>query len=144
VDAGTRVPILTPALTNRSDQTMVWLARAHVALAVKTMQRCGHLRKEAAKWAAKRHPGLKQLLITENDAVYRSRDLETAIISWCRDFSRCKVKNQIAARVYSKWLSSLKDCDTDQMEDEAVRHLAEAINLTTDSHVARCPAPGSY
>jgi hypothetical protein len=127
--AGVRAPILTPALANRSDQTVVWLARAHVALAVETMQRCGHSRKTAAKWAAKRHPELKQL-ITES-AVRRSRDLETAIISWCEDFSSGKVKNHNATHVYSEGLNNLKawapNRNSDQMEDEADRLLQEAL-----------------
>jgi hypothetical protein len=90
VNEGVRVPMLYPALAKRSDQTPVWLGRARVALAVETMQRCGHSREEAAKWAAKRHPGLEQL-ITEG-AVHRSRDLETAIMSWCKDFSSHKIR----------------------------------------------------
>jgi hypothetical protein len=133
LDGGILAPILTPALTNRSDQTVVWLARAHVALAVETMRgRCGS-RKSAAKWAAKRHPGLEQL-ITER-GVHRSRDLETAMISWCEDFSSRKVKNHFAAQVYSEGFSNLKarapNRDTDELEVEADRLLQEAFVLSS-------------
>jgi hypothetical protein len=110
---------------------MVWIARAHVALAVETMQRCGHGRKSAAKWAAKRHPGLEQL-ITER-AVSRSRDLETAIISWCEDFSSHKIRNEAAAHAYSVGLDKLRawapNCNSDQMKDEADRLLQQALAL---------------
>jgi hypothetical protein len=131
---GIRAPMLDPApvRSRRRDRTMVWLARAHVALAVETMQRCGHSRKSAAKWAAEAHPGLEQL-ITES-AVRRSRDLETAIISWCEDFSSShKIRNEAAARVYSVGLDKLKawasNCNSDQMESEADRLLREAVAL---------------
>jgi hypothetical protein len=129
VHDGILAPILTPALTNRSDQTVVWLARAHVALAVETMRgRCGS-RKSAAKWAATKHPCLKQL-ITER-AVHRSDDIETAMISWCEDFSSRKVKNHFAAQIYSEGFSNLKawapNRDTDELEDEADRLLQEAF-----------------
>jgi hypothetical protein len=132
VNEGVRVPMLYPALAKRSDQTLVWLARAHVALAVQTMQWCGHSREEAAKRAAKAHPELEQL-ITER-GVHRSHDLETAIISWCEDFSSShKIRNDVAARVYSAGLDMLKawasNCNSDQMEGEAGRLLQEAVAL---------------
>jgi len=131
VDDGIRAPILTPTFANRADQSVVWLARAHVALAVETKRRCGGSRKDAAQWAAKKHPGLEQL-ITES-AVRRSRDLETAIISWCEDFSSHKVRNVFAARVYSDGLDKLKasapNCNSDQMGDEADRLLQQAVAL---------------
>src|SRR5262245_28513915 len=90
VNEGVRAPPLYPARAKRSDQTLAWLARAHVALAVETMRRCGHSRESATKWVAKRHPELEQL-ITES-AVHRSSYLETAIISWCEDFSSLKIR----------------------------------------------------
>src|SRR5262245_8842315 len=131
VNEGVRVPMLYPAFAKRSDQTPVWLARAHVALAVETMQRCGHIREKAAKWAAKAHPELEQL-ITER-GVHRSDDFETAIISWCEDFSSHKIRNEAAARAYSVGLDKLKawapNCNSDQMEGEADRLLQEAVAL---------------
>lgn len=134
LNEGVRAPILKPAVASRGDQTLVWYARAHVALAVETLQRCGHTRPRAAKWAAKRHPELKQL-ITES-GVYRSRDLETAIISWCEKFSRGKVKNRYATHAYSVGLDKLKawapNCNSDQMEAEADRLLQEALRLSRD------------
>jgi hypothetical protein len=134
VDDGIRAPILTPTLANRADQSVVWIARAYVALAVETMRRCGHSRKEAAHSAADKHPGLKKL-ITER-GVHRSDDIETAIISWCEDFSRRKVKNYFAARIYSVHLDKLKasapNCNSDQMKDEAGRLLQKAIDLVFD------------
>jgi len=131
VKEGVRVTMLYPALAKRSDQTPVWLARARVALAVQTMQRCGHTRDEAAKRAAKAHPELEQL-ITER-GVHRSDDVETAIISWCEDFSSHKIRNEAAARAYSVGLDKLKawapNCNSDQMEGEADRLLQEAVAL---------------
>ena len=44
LNEGVRAPMLYPAPAKRSDPTLVWLARAHIALAVETMQRCGHSR----------------------------------------------------------------------------------------------------
>ena len=127
VNEGVRVPMLYPALAKRSDQTLVWLARAYVALSVETMQRCGHNRKSAAKWAAKKHPGLEQL-ITESGS-HRSKSLEKAIISWCSH----KIRNEAAARAYSVGLDKLKawapNCNSDQMEGEADRLLQEAVAL---------------
>jgi hypothetical protein len=130
---GVRAPMLDPApvTSRRRDPTMVWIARAHVALAVVTMQRCGHSRKSAAKWAAKRHPGLEQL-ITEGGSS-RSKSLKKAIISWCEDFSSHKIRNEAAAGVYSVGLDKLKawasNCNSDQMEGEADRLLQEAVAL---------------
>src|SRR5262249_16200739 len=124
---------LTSAFTNRSDQTVVWLARAHVALAVETMRGRGGSRKSAAKWAAKKHPGLKKLITERGWSLERGKSLETAIISWYEDFSSRKVKNYFAARIYSVGLDRLKawapNCNSDQMEDEADRLLQEAIDL---------------
>jgi hypothetical protein len=131
LDGGIRAPILSLALANRSDQTVVWLARAHVALAVETMGWCGHNRKNAAKCAAKKHPGLKQLITESGADIKRSKSLEKAIISWCEDFSSGKIKNHYAARIYSEGLSKLKawapNRNSDQMEDEADRLLQEAF-----------------
>jgi hypothetical protein len=132
LNEGVRAPMLNPApvTSRRRDPTMVWIARAHVALAVVTMQRCGHSRKRAAKWAAKRHPGLEQL-ITER-GLHRSDDIEMAIISWSESFSSHKIRNEAAARAYSVGLDKLKawapDRDADQMEDEADRLLQKAID----------------
>jgi hypothetical protein len=135
LQAGIRAPILTSAFTNRSAQTVVWLARAHVALAVETMRGRGGSRKSAANWAAKKHPGLKKLITESGAHLERSKSLEKAIISWCEDFSSRKVKNHFAARIYSEGLSRLKawapDRDADQMEDEADRLLQEAIDLAS-------------
>jgi hypothetical protein len=121
VNEGVRVPRFYPAVANRSDQTQVWLARAHVALAVQTMQCCCPSRERAAEWAAKAHPELEQL-ITER-SIHRSRDLETTIISWCEDFSSRKILNDIAARVYAIGLNDLKalapNWNSDQMQSAA-------------------------
>jgi hypothetical protein len=129
---GRRVPMFTPAIAGRSDQTVVWLARAHVALAVETMQRCGHNRREAAKWAAKRHPDLKQLVTERGADIERSKSLERAIISWRDDFSSRKVKNHYATRVYSVGLDKLKasapNRNSDQIEAEAGRLLEQALS----------------
>jgi hypothetical protein len=133
LDGGIRAPILTLALANRSDQTVVWLARAHVALAVETMGWCGHNRKNAAKCAAKKHPGLKQLITERGADIERSKSLKKAIISWCGDFSSGKIKNHYAARIYSEGLSKLKawapNRNSDQMQGEADRLLQEALGL---------------
>jgi hypothetical protein len=133
LDNGVRAPMLDPApvTSRRRDPTMVWIARAHVALAVETMRRCSHSRERAAKCAANRHPGLEQL-ITESGS-HRSDDIETAIISWCEDFSSHKIRNEAAARVYSVGLDRLKawasNCNSDQMKGEADRLLQEAVAL---------------
>src|SRR5262245_54128070 len=136
LNEGVRAPILDLALAKRSDRTVVWLARAHVALAVETMRRCGYSRQRAAKWAAKKHPGLKKL-ITESDTHQRSKSLEKAIISWCEDFSRSrKVKNHFAARIYSVGLNNLNawapNRNSDQMQREADRLLQEAVARCSD------------
>ena len=134
VNEGVRAPMLYPAPAKRSDPTLVWLARARVVLAVETMQRCGHSRESAAKWAAEKHPGLEQL-ITESGS-RRSKSLEKAIISWCEDFSSHKIRNAAAARVYSLDLDKLKawasNRNSDQMEGEADRLLQEAADLSVD------------
>jgi hypothetical protein len=128
---GRRVPMFTPA-RSRSDPTLVWLARAYVALAVETMQWCGHNRQEAAKWAAKRHPDLKQLITERGADIERSKSLERAIISWRDDFSSRKVKNHYATRVYSVGLDKLKasapNRNSDQIEAEAGRLLEQALS----------------
>jgi hypothetical protein len=138
LDAGVRAPILTPALTNRGDPTVVWLARACVALAVEIMCRfVGHSRKSAAEWAAKRRPDLKQLITESGAHIVRSRSLEQAIISWCEDFRSGKVKNHYATQTYSKNLKGLeasvpsrdKAQDEDRAQDEADRLLQEALRL---------------
>ena len=146
---GVRAPIFTPALASRSDQTVVWLARAYVALAIETLRRGGYARgrtrnrddhptgrlrqKSAAKWAAKRYPGLKQLITESGADIERSKSVEKAIISWCEDFSSGKVKNHNATHVYSVGLDKLKawapNRNSDQMEDEADRLLQEALRL---------------
>jgi hypothetical protein len=118
LNRGVRSPILDPAGVTRSDPPTVWLARAHVATAVEIMRRFGHSREAAAKWAARRHPGL-QRLITER-GVHRSANLEKAIISWCKDFSSRRVRDDVAARAYSKALDNWKtwapNCGGDQLE----------------------------
>jgi len=135
LDEGIRASSLEPApITSRPrDPTIIWVARAHVAVAVKTMQRCGHIRgrESAAKWVAKRHPELEKL-ITES-ADHRSHDLKTAIISWCEDFNSHKIRNKRAADVYSAGLDKLKaaapNCTIDQIEGEADRLLQRAVAL---------------
>jgi hypothetical protein len=128
---GRRVPML--AIASRADPTVVWLARAHVALAVETMRRSGHSRKSAAKWAAKRHPELEHLITESGADIERSKSLEKAIISWCEDFSSDKVKNHNARHVYSEGLNKLTawapNRNSDQMEGEADRLLQEALAL---------------
>jgi hypothetical protein len=147
LDKGIRAPSLEPApvTSRRPDPTIIWVARAHVVIAVKTMQRCGHIRESAAKredkrhpelnsaaeWVAKRHPELKKL-ITEN-AVHRGDDLKKTIICWCEDFSSHKIRNKRAAGVYSVGLDKLKaaapNCTIDQIEGEADRLLQRAVAL---------------
>jgi len=133
VDDGIRATILTPTFANRADQSVVWIARAHVALAVETLRRCGVSRKSAAKWAAKKYPGLKKLITESGAYLERSKSLEKAIISWCEDFSSHKIRNEAAARVYSVGLDKLKawasNRNSDQMEGEADRLLQEAVAL---------------
>jgi len=134
VPDGIRAPFLKPPIASRGDRTVVWIARAYVALAVETMRQFGHSRKSAAKWAAKRYPGLKQLITESGANVERSKSLERAIISWCEHFSSGMVKkNPYAARVYSVGLAKLKawasNCNSDQMEGEADRLLQEAVAL---------------
>jgi hypothetical protein len=134
LDNGIRAPILNPPKARRSDQTMVWLARAHVALAVETMRWCGHNRKSAAKWAAQRHPELEQLITERGFNLDRGKSLETAIMSWCRAFSRNKVTNPYAAAHYSVGLDRLEawapNCD--QIEAEADSLLQEAVRLAAE------------
>jgi hypothetical protein len=111
-DEGIR--LLAPSFATRSDPTLVWIPRAHVVLAIDTMhwvidpmRGTGHTRESAAEWAAKLRPQLTRL-ITES-GTHRSRDLKTAIVSWCKDFSRHDgVKNAVAAEVYSGGLAELK------------------------------------
>jgi hypothetical protein len=135
LNRGVRSPILDPAGVTRSDPPTVWLARAHVALAVEVMRRFGHSREAAAKWAARRHPGL-QRLITES-AAHRSANLEKAIISWCKDFSSRRVRDDVAARAYSKALDNWKtwapNCGGDQLEAATNWLLQEALTLNDES-----------
>jgi hypothetical protein len=132
---GVPVPFLTPALANRSDQTVVWRARAHVALAVETLRRRGGSRKSAVKWAAKKHPELRHLITESGKDLKRSKSLEKAMISWCEDFASEKVKNRYAARIYAEGLSKLRvwveSCDSGQMEDEAGKLLQKAVELAS-------------
>jgi hypothetical protein len=131
LEAGIRSPVLTPASVNRSDPTLVWIARAYVALAVKRLCKRGYTRKAAAEWIAERYPELRQL-ITEETAwdAKRSQSLTTAIISWSRNFDRrggVKIKNHFAVEVYSRGLKELeaaRDCNDDEIEallQEALR-----------------------
>jgi len=64
LNEGVRVPMLCPALAKRSDQTLVWLARARVVIAVETLRQCGYRKsiESAAKWVAQKYPGLEQLV----------------------------------------------------------------------------------
>ena len=144
---GIRARSLTPAIASRGDPTVVWISRAAVALAVETKRWCGHSRKKAAEWAAKRLPGLKQLIIESGPNTERSKSLEKAIVTWCRDFSRDKVKNEIAARVYSRRLDELKvwasNRNSDQIEGEADRLLQKALQPIGDAPAETTAAPPS-
>jgi hypothetical protein len=146
LNRGARSPILDPASVKRNDPPTVWIARAHVALAVEIMRPVlkgreakakwgAQGREAAAKWAAKKHPGLKKL-ITES-ATHRSDDIKKAIISWCKDFSRRRVTDDVAAGVYSKaldnWKTCASNCNGDQIEGEADRLLQEALTLNDES-----------
>src|SRR5262249_939793 len=79
---------------------------------------------QASSWAG--------TVITER-GVHRSDDIETAIISWCEDFSSRKIPNEAAARAYSVGLDKLKawapNCNSDQIEGEADRLRQEAVAL---------------
>jgi hypothetical protein len=101
------------------------------------MRRFGHSREAAAKCAAKKHPGLKQLITESGADIERSKSLEKAIISWCKDFSSRRVRDDVAARAYSKALDNWKtwapNRNSDQMEDEADRLLQEALTLNDES-----------
>jgi hypothetical protein len=111
-DEGIR--LLGPSFATRSDPTLVWVPRAHVVLAVDTMhwvidpmRGAGHTRESAAEWAAKLRPQLERLITESGD--HRSRNLKTAIVSWCKDFSRRDgIKNALAVEVYSDGLAELK------------------------------------
>jgi hypothetical protein len=131
VQDGIPALIFTPTLKNRSDQTMMWLARARVALAVETMRLCGDSRKDAAKSVAKDYPDLRQLITERGSDINRGKSLEKAIISWCGDFSSHKVKNHFAAQVYSVGLGELKalepNFDSDQKVQYARYLLQEAL-----------------
>jgi hypothetical protein len=130
---------------SRRIPTRVQLGRAHIALAVETLRGPDGnrtSRKSAAKWAAKRYPGLKQLIIEKppprsDEERHRSDDIETAIISWCEDFRSDKVENDYAKRVYAVGLSKLKawapNCNDAQLEAEADRLLQEALRFCSDT-----------
>jgi hypothetical protein len=135
---GIYVPILTPAVANRGDETRTWLARINVVRAIKVLCLSGHSRRTAAKWAVEKCPGL-QCLITEkvshrsDDEKHRSDDLVTVMINWCEYFDSRKIKNYVAKNVYIK-LSDLSawappNRDDDEREDEALRLLQKAISL---------------
>jgi hypothetical protein len=117
----------------RSDLTMVWLARAHVALAVETLlqHRDYPSRKDAAEEVANRRPELKPL-ITERGA-HRGSDLEKTIVFWCENLRSGKVKNRAATKVYSVGLDKLKawalNRNRAQIEAEADKLLDRAIAL---------------
>jgi hypothetical protein len=101
----------------RSDETWDWLARGCVALAVADLKRRGYTRDKAAKWVAKKYPGLEDL-ITEGGS-HRSLNLVVTIISWCKDFNRRKLlRNEVAHRAYRTALDELKasNCNSDQLE----------------------------
>jgi hypothetical protein len=138
---GTRVPSFAPTLANRSDQTVVWMARLRVVLAIEIMRRCGHSREKAAKWAAKKHPGLEQL-ITESGS-HRGKSLWKTLIHWCEAFSSHKFRNEVAADVYDKLKAGLElsNCNSDQMEAEAERLLQEADPRIDEANVGIFPHP---
>jgi len=152
LDNGIRVPIFDLA-QKRSDPTVVWLARACVAVAVEIMRQCGHSRgrERAAKLVAKKHPGLEQL-ITESgsrrrsDSLSRRSDslekaiisrLERAIISWCENFSSHKIRNEVAAGVYDKLKAWASNLNSDQMESAADQLLQGAVAIADLSNPQR-------
>jgi hypothetical protein len=138
LNEGVRAPAFIRAAPSRGDPGMVWIARAAVVRAVDTIRGSGLSREEAAKWVAKRHPGLKKL-ITESGPK-RSKSIERAIISWCKDFSGGKVKNPTAREIYSigcgklaAWAPNRNDA---QREGEADRLLKEALRLCSELSTA--------
>ena len=137
LDNGIRVPIFDLA-QKRSDPTVVWLARACVAVAVEIMRQCGHSRgrERAAKLVAKKHPGLEQL-ITESGSRRRSDSLEKAIISWCENFSSHKIRNEVAAGVYDKLKAWASNLNSDQMESAADQLLQGAVAIADLSNPQR-------
>jgi acyl-homoserine lactone acylase PvdQ len=149
VHNGIRVPMLEQAITSRSDQTMAWIARASVALAIDYLRQCGHSRKSAAKWAVEKYPDLQRLITEETspcdvggEEKHRSTDIETAIISWSRNFSSGKkIKNPAATRVYSVGLDKLKaktpNLNREQLEDEAHRRIQNALRLYNSADAPR-------
>jgi hypothetical protein len=144
LNVGVRDPILTPAVANRGDTTMRWLARVEVVRAIETLRWAGYNRKKAAQEVIKKQPGL-QCLVTENvsshrsdkEKRHRSGDIEAVMISWCRNFSRRgkikKIKNSSAARVYSDGMRKLETWalgrTRNQIENEAARLLRKAMEL---------------
>jgi hypothetical protein len=143
---GIRTPMLDPApvKSRRRDPTMVSLGRAYVALAVAALQKCGYSRESAAEWAAKKYPGLKKL-ITEKGSyrsiknstdrkadrdIGRSLNLETTIVTWCKDFSRNKPlkDDETADRVYRAALDELK-ARKDRLEEYADWLLQQALQI---------------
>jgi hypothetical protein len=142
-DEGNR--LLAPSFATRSDPTLFWVQRAYVVLAVDTMhwvidpkrddRRRGagyHIRESAAEWAAEKRPQLKRLITESGD--HRSRNLKTAIVSWCKDFSgRDGIKNAVAAEVYSDGLAELKRWaptrNAEEIERRAVWLLDRALLL---------------
>jgi hypothetical protein len=127
-------------VASRSDPTIVWLARTHVALAVETMcwvidpmRGISHSRESAAKWAAKRHPELERLITERGHAPRRGKSLWKAIVSWCRELSGHKVKNDAVKKMYAEGLRVLEisasKCTPDQIEAEANKQLECAVRL---------------
>jgi hypothetical protein len=115
----------------RSDETWDWLARAYVALAVAALQQRGYTRTDAAKWVAKKYPGLENL-ITEGGS-YRSLNLQRTIISWCKDFSRRKLlRNEVAHRAYRTALDELKASSCNSDEKYADWLLQRALRLRSE------------
>src|SRR5262249_48244386 len=116
LNEGVRVPMLCPALAKRSDQTLVWLARARVVIAVQILRQCGYRKsiESAAKWVAQKYPGLKQL-VTESGE-HRGERLSKTITYWCNNFSEHKIRNKVAAGVYDKLKAWVSSCNSDQME----------------------------
>src|SRR2546430_13754734 len=70
------------------------------------MRGISHSRESAAKWAAKRHPELERLITERGHAPRRGKSLWKAIVSWCRELSGHKVKNDAVDRKSTRLNSS--------------------------------------
>jgi hypothetical protein len=127
---GNRTPMLDPVPVNsrRRDPTMASLGQARVALAVAALQKCGYSRENAAKRVATKYPALEKLIVEKGT---RSPSLKTAIVTWCKDFSRNKsLKNdETADRVYRAVLDELKARKSDRLEEYADWLLQQALQI---------------